>query len=163
MRAALAIDVAGGGATSRKLPHRRNNLATVLLIQGRASDARQEVTLAWQDARTRYDLTSARILTMRLMIALVDGEPEDVFLGQLKTHLAIQPLPDSADVNPLWQVALLLEALTPKLDASALELLRATADVLNGDRPVESLEELARWRNAPALTLDAPWPCKVHP
>lgn len=162
MRAALAIDIAGGEATHRKLPHRRNNLGTVLLIQGRAADARQEVTMAWHDAGMRYDLTSARVLTMRLTIALVDGEPEDVFLGQLKTHLAIQPLPDFADVNPLWQVTLLLEALTPKLDANALDLLRAIADVLNGNRQVESLEELACWRDAPPLPLDAPWPCEVH-
>jgi hypothetical protein len=131
-------------------------------MQGRASEAREEVTLAWQDARTQHDLTSARILATRLMIALVGGEPVDLFLGQLKTHLAIQPLPDSTDVNPLWQAGLLLDALGPRLDASALELLRATADVLNGDRQVESLEELTRWRDAPSLALDAPWPCEVH-
>jgi hypothetical protein len=161
MRAALGVELAVRPADHPKLAHRRNNLATVLLMLGRVDDARDEVTRAWQATAGRRDLTSARILVIRLAIAMVAKEPFSAFLGQARTHLAIRPLPDFADVSPYWQVPRLLEALSPVLEADAAALLKGLGDVLNNDRPHDSLDEIALWRCASPASLDEPWPRAV--
>jgi proteasome accessory factor A len=158
MRAALAIDILVRPEGHPKLRHRRNNLGGVLLMQNRTCEARQEVTRAWRDTGQRFDVTSARIVFLRCAIALVDNEAETLFLGQLKSHLAINPLPDYADVVRRWDVARLLDVLATRLDPEALALLRAMANVANGDRPVCSLEEVPRWRETSPVALDIPWP-----
>jgi hypothetical protein len=161
MRAALAVDRAVRPPGHPKLAHRQNNLGTVLLMLGRVAEARQEVTLAWLAGGGRYDLTSARVLTIRLTIAMVAGEPIEIFLGQLKSHLAIQPLPDFADVSRSWQFAQPLEMVAPALDSDAFALLKSIGDVVNGDRPAQSLEEVPLWQNAMALPLYLAWPSGV--
>ena len=157
MRAALAIDLRVR-PNSPKVPHRRNNLATVLMMQGRIAEAREQVTLAWQHSGPRYDVTSARVLTMRLAIALICVEPPEFFLGQLKSHLIVQPLPDFADVVRRWEAGCVLDALAPRLGRDALGVLQAIVAVLNAERAVESLEDVDGWRDAPPEPLDAPWP-----
>jgi hypothetical protein len=158
LRAALAVDLAAGAPSARKIPHRRNNLASVLLMQGRLSDACEQVTLAWQQIGTAYDRTSVRVLVLRLAIALVGGEPSQVLIGQAKRHVAMEPLPDFADVEPRWRVAPLLEALVPRLTMDQHMLLKGIAEVLNGDRLVASLLGVRLWRETPEQPLDAPWP-----
>jgi proteasome accessory factor A len=155
MRAALAIDLAA--PHRRKLPHRRNNLAAILLLQRRIAEAREEVTLAWRLTGTRYDRTSVRALVVRLAIAFVDGEPADVFIGQLKSHLATWPLPDFAGVEARWRARQMFEALNP-LTHDERALLTMVAEVLNSERQPSSLDDLPRWRDTPAQPLDSPWP-----
>lgn len=155
MRAALAIDLAV--PNPRKVPHRRNNLAGVLLLQGRTSEAREQVTLAWQLTGTRYDRTSARALVVRLALAFVDHEPADLFIGQLKRHLAIQPLLDFADVEQHWRVRQMFDGLESITDDERA-LLRAVAEVLNGARVPAWLDDIARWRDTAEQRLDSPWP-----
>jgi hypothetical protein len=157
MRTALAIDLAVRPPTHPKLLHRRNNLAVVLLMQGRMAEAREQVALAWAqvEAEPRYDLTTARVLTTRLILALIDRAPHAQIVGLLKTHLAIQPLPDFADVDRRWQMDSVLAAIAPRLDPEGHGLLDALARVLNHRRTVESLVEMPMWRDAPAETLAA--------
>lgn len=122
MRAALAIDLAVRPANHPKVPHRRNNLGVVLLLQGRVAEAREQVTQAWQQSGAPYDLTSARILTTRLVVALVDNEPCELFLGQLKSHLAIRPLSNVADVNRFWQMNPVIDVIAPRLEPGDVRL-----------------------------------------
>lgn len=163
MRAALATDLAVRPPNHPKLPHRRNNLGTVLVIQGRLEEAREQVTEAWQQSCGRYDLTSARILTVRLLIALIDGESSELFLGQLKSHLAIQPLQNVADVDRFWKMVPLLDELAPRMSADDVRLLKAIVRVLNASVPGDLLETMERWREASPLPLDRPWPDMGHP
>lgn len=158
MRAALAIDVAIRPAGHPKLRHRRNNLAAVLLLRGRIDEARREVTRAWSETGSQYDVTSARILTVRLAIALVDGEPAALFAGQLKNLLAIDPMPDYAGVDRQWRLDRMLALLTSRLEADSIALLRAIGDIANGQRPLHGLETLPMWRDASSRSLDEPWP-----
>jgi hypothetical protein len=55
----------------------------------------------------------------------------------------------------------LLEALSPVLEADAAALLKGLGDVLNNDRPHDSLDEIAGWRVASPASLDEPWPRAV--
>jgi hypothetical protein len=160
MRAALAIDLAVRPPNHPKLLHRRNNLAVVLLMQGRPAEAREQARLAWEQVETdaRYDLTTARLLTTRLILDLIDGVPCADVIGLLKSHLAIQPLPDYADVDRRWQVAPVFTVLASLVDPDRLALLEALSRVLNRQRPVESLDELPAWRDAPEVPLESPRP-----
>jgi hypothetical protein len=159
LRAALAIDLECAGPW-RKVPHRRSNLATVLLMGGRLQEAREQLTMAWQSVGRRYDLTSARVLTMRLATAFVGDEPHELFLGQLKQHLRIEPLPDLANVAPHWQAQSILRVLTPELNAEHIGLLRQVIAVLNCEHAIESLDEWSSWHGACARELDLPWPAR---
>jgi hypothetical protein len=153
MRAALAIDLAVRPADHPKVPHRRNNLATVLLMQGRVAEAREQAAAAWLLQGTRYDLTSARILTIRLAIAFAGSEPCALFAGQLKAHLAMWPLPDFADVDRHWQMAPVLDRLAARIEDGAIGLLRAIVGVLNGSGSIGALEDWPLWRETPAQPL----------
>jgi hypothetical protein len=79
-------------------------------------------------------------------------------IGQLKTHLAIRPLPDYADVSPYWQMARLIGTLPSSIGAEARELLRAVGDVVNGDRPLAALDEHPLWKEAVPISLEREWP-----
>jgi hypothetical protein len=163
MRAALVTDLAVRPPNHPKVPHRRNNLGTVLVIQGRLAEAREEVTRAWEQSCGRYDLTSARILTVRLLIALIDNEPCELFLGQLKSHMAIQPLQNVAEVDRFWKLVPLLDGLAPRLSPDDVRLLKAVVRVLNDRGPCDVLETMERWREAASLPLDTPWPAVGQP
>ncbi len=160
MRGALAIDLDARGETHPKIVHRRMNLASVLLMQGRCSEADEQLRLAWQIAGTRYDLTSARVLLIRLALALLDREPSDTFAGQLKTHLALWPFENLADVTIRTDVDVAFEAIGARFEPEDLSLLKTLVGVLNGDRGLESLEDVERWRVSEAKTLDVPWPVR---
>jgi hypothetical protein len=157
MRAALATDLAERHHRHSKVFHRRNNLATVLLMQGQVEEARMLVTDAWPTPDEPYDLTSIRVLTIRLVIALIDGEPAGLWLGQLKTHLAIRPLLNHAEVDRHWQMGPVLNALAPKL-GEAVRLLETIVAIVNGDGRRDALEAIAGWRDTPAHTLGLAWP-----
>jgi hypothetical protein len=163
MRAALATDLAVRPPHHPKVPHRRNNLGTVLVIQGRLAEAREQVTQAWEQSCGRYDLTSARILTVRLLIALIDREPSELFLGQLKSHLAIQPLQNVAEVDRFWKILPLLDELAPRMSPDDVRLLKAIVRVLNACVPGDPLETIERWREALPLPLDMTWPTVGQP
>ena len=157
LRAALAVDVQVRPAGHPKLPHRRNNLAGALLMLGRLDEAVRVVSTAWAEIGDRYDRTSARVLTTRLILAMRLGEPTALFVGQLKTHLALQPLPDLADVDPRWTVAPALALLAHHLCDADMRLLRAITGFLNGES-FEPLRALPAWTQAFPRPLDEPWP-----
>ena len=157
LRAALAVDVQARPAGHPKLPHRRNNLAGALLMLGRLDEAVRVVSTAWAEKGDQYDRTSARILTTRLVLAMRLGEPPALFLGQLKTHLAIQPLPDFADVEPRWIVAPALAVMAQHLGDVDMQLLHAITEFLNGES-VDALRALPAWTRAFPRPLDEPWP-----
>lgn len=162
MRAALAIDLRVRPAHNLKVPHRLNNLATVLLMQGRSAEARELVRRAWQHEPIRRELTGARILTIRVALAIVDGEDAAPFVGQLKTLLAAWPLSNDASVDLRWQMGPVLDALERRLEPEAVTLLRAIVCAMNGDRPIASLASAPRWDATPAEPLETPWP-RVSP
>jgi hypothetical protein len=158
IRTALAINIDVLTDTSPLIPHRRCNLATVLLLQGRLDEALEQLELAWQAIGSQYNVTTARILTVRLAVALLRGEAPEFFVGQLKSHLAIhllRPFPRHETRSATGQV---FERLGARFSDADLALLMQIMAVLNTDQPVESLDEHPRWQEAEAVPLAAPWP-----
>jgi pup-ligase protein/tetratricopeptide repeat protein len=158
MRAALEIELSERHDQHPKVLHRRNNLGVVLLLQGRLAEAKELVTNAWPRDGAQHDLTTARVLTTRLLIAILDVEPYTLYVGQLKAHLGIWPMPDLANVDSKWQMAFVLKRFEPRLEPEAHDLVLAIVDVLNGGSPLETLRAFPCWRDTPLEPLSTPWP-----
>ena len=92
LRQALAIDEQDRGASPPVIPHCLNNLCAVLVVRGKLAEAKWLLSQAWQLKCACHDLTSTRVLVVRLAIALLESQPAEVFVGQLKTLLSLQSL-----------------------------------------------------------------------
>jgi len=98
------------------------------------------VSLAWRGMGSQFTVTSARILTVRLAVALLRGEAPAFFVGQLQSHLAIHLLrlyPPHETRSATGQV---FERLGARFSDADLALLMQIMAVLNTDHPVESLD-----------------------
>ena len=157
LRQALAIDEEDRGATHPKIPHRLNNLCTVLVPQGKLAEAKSLLARAWQLKRGQHDLTSTRILFVRLAIALLELQPVEVFVGQVKNLLALESLPDHAEVVKVWDITCFIESLRPKIPPDAGNFLTALVSAMNDRTKLADLDRFPEWRTQPPIPLDAPW------
>ena len=158
LRQALELDEKARGTAHPKIPDRLNNLCTVLIMQGKLDEAKSLLVRAWQLKSGQHDLPSARLLFVRLTVALLEAESPVLFLGQLKTLLAAPELPDHADVMRIWDIAYFIEHLAVKLGRQSTELLHALAAALNENDQVAKLDPFEFWKNSPPVPLDTPWP-----
>ncbi len=157
LRQALAIDEEDRGATHPKIPHRLNNLCTVLIPQGKLAEAKSLLARAWQLKRGQHDLTSTRLLLVRLAIALLELQPVEVFVGQLKNLLALESLPDHAEVVKVWDITCFIESLRPKIPPDAGNFLTALVSAMNDRTKLADLDRFPEWLTQPPIPLDAPW------
>ena len=84
----------------------------------------------------------------------VDDGPTEKFVGQLKTLLALESLPDYADVVKVWDIAYFIEHLRPKLPPDSANFLAALAAVLNDRTKLPELEKFPVWHEVKTLPLD---------
>jgi tetratricopeptide (TPR) repeat protein len=155
------------------IPHRLTNVALVLLMQGRASEAKPYLTRAWHLKHDAHYATSARILWVRLAVALLTGEPASQFVGQLKATLPESPhLSIPANIDNFWNVQSVIEKLREQLPNQQSDLLALIVNRLNaffhfhansdagvggtGNGGIK-MEDFALWKNQPAIPLDVPW------
>jgi hypothetical protein len=79
-------------------------------------------------------------------------------MGQLKNHLAIQPLRNVADVDSHWQMAPVLRLLRPSLGVEEHDLLQAAVRVVNRSGRLDEMEQYPSWRAADPQPLSQAWP-----
>lgn len=164
LRQALAIDEQDRSATHPKIPHPLNNLCTVLIPQDKLAEAKSLLARAWQVKRGQHDLTSTRLLFVQLAIALLELQPVEVFVGQLKNLLALESLPDHAEVVKVWDITCFIESLRPKIPPDAGNFLTALVSAMNDRTKLADLDRFPEWRTQPPIPLDAPWPNEqAHP
>lgn len=159
LRRAIEIEDAQVPSDSPKRPHRRNNLAVVLLRAGRLVEARDVNAEAWRLKLGPHDLTSGRILSVRLALDLLLGTPDvELPLGQLKTLLVPGPLECRGGIMAIWDIPDVLEMLAARLPAGDARLLTALVEVLNDYAQLPRLDRCDRWVSASPLSLRIPWP-----
>jgi hypothetical protein len=142
---------------SPKRPHRRNNLALVLLRADRLADAIEVNAEAWTLKAGQHDVTSGRILVVRIALRLLLRLPDAGFyVGQLKTVLAMDPLGCLGDVSTTWDVPDVLRMISRRLRRDEAALVRHAVTALDGAR-APGLDDLSAWRDAPPVTLETPW------
>lgn len=156
LRQALTLDEKLLGLTHPKIPHRLNNLCTLLIMQGKLAEAKPLLARAWQLKFSQHDLTSARLLFVFLTTAMLEGHKPGTFLAQLKKMLAAPGLPNHADVAQTWDIACFIEHLRPKLGAANADFLNALSAAMNDRGKTSGLELFPRWREQAALPLEDP-------
>jgi len=147
-----------GGCAPPKLPHRLNNLTLVLLLQDKLTDADAINHEAWSLTRSRSDITTARILFMRLVLCVRQSVSPAPYLGQLNTLLTGPALTAKGNVATQWDIAKPLEFLGEKLTSDHLDLLTALVAALNDRANLPALDAFSEWRNQPPVPLATPWP-----
>jgi tetratricopeptide (TPR) repeat protein len=138
--------------------HRRNNLAIVFMLANRLDEAISVADKAWLLTRGRRDVTSGRILFVRIALSWLRNEDPGPFSGQLRTMLAEPELPCLGWVARRWDVADLLDRIGARLGPEKAELLAALVMALNEPSKIGNLERIDLWKGTAALPLDAPRP-----
>jgi len=159
LRRAIQIEDARVPADSPKRPHRRNNLSIVLMRAGKLDEAVAMNAEAWKLKAGRHDLTSGRILFVRIALVLL-GDLGDVdhYVGQLKSLLARQSLECLGDIASTWDIQDVLTMLRQVLFESEAKLLERLSATLNDRASLPALERLQLWRDAAVVGLEEPWP-----
>jgi len=138
--------------------HRRNNHILTLIMLGELAKAQQLLGVNSQSKAPQYANTTPRVVFLRAIVALLEGHPTALFLGQLKTLIASEPLPVMSDVQVPWDITYFVEYLRPKLPADAINFLTALVTALNDRTKLSELDRFPEWRDVKPLPLDMPWP-----
>jgi len=177
-RKALAIDEkvrAQVDPNHPKIPHRLNNISMVLMLMGKTEEAKGHLERAWALKRQRHDVTSARILWVRVAVALLANEPFEFFLGQLKQLFDTQEFLVSNQVGDFWNVQNVLTYLHAHLTPEHFQLLNVLVDTLNAGShfhlehrsssaivevekiSTTTLDDIDLWKNQKIVSLEKTW------
>ncbi|MBI3248684.1 MAG: tetratricopeptide repeat protein [Deltaproteobacteria bacterium] len=141
--------------------HRRNNLAIVLMLAGQFEAAARANAEAWHLKATvsqgGHDMTSARILFVRIALYCLTGSDAAICLGQLRSLLQQPDLPCYGGIQAIWQIEDVIADLREKLASDQAELLAALVAALNDRERVGDLDRFPMWRDHAAVPLDQPW------
>jgi HEAT repeat protein len=157
VHSAMSWDRRTRGRRHQKVAHRLLNLAGVELMRSGPDRARKLLVRAWASCARSADLTTARILALRLIVASMRGESLSTYLGQLKTILVEGALSNVADVDQERFAAPVLTFAEPYLTHEHRLLVTAITDVLKGASPRSTLSELEIFASQPALPLGQRW------
>ena len=158
LRLALGIDQRIRGENSPKIPHRLMNLCIALTMQSKLDEARQDLARAWLLKRGRHDITSARILFIRLAVAMMESSPEGEFIGKLKSLVGGGPLAVTGGVVVKWDIDYFIKFLQTRLTPGKSEFVTAVASALNEPGRVSDLNRFPEWRDtAHSEDVDRPF------
>ncbi len=146
------------GTTHPLTAHRRNNLALTLLMLHRVEEARILLAESWRTSLPSYSNLTPCIPYLALLADRLRDNPTTGQIGRLKTLLCGPELPRTADIAHPWGVAYLLDYLRPKLPPQDHEFLAALLAAINDRAQVQALDRFPEWRDAPLMSVDAPWP-----
>ncbi len=145
-----------------KRAHRRNNLAMVLMLDGQFDEAIRLNAETWKlkanVSEGGHDLTSGRILFIRIALSYLTGLDASIHIGQLRTLFQRPDLPCLGDINRRWQAADILDSLRQQLSPEEADLMAALVEVLNDQAKLPELDRFTAWTSQEAVSLDVPWP-----
>jgi hypothetical protein len=140
-----------------KIPHRLANLCTTLVMQDKLEESRQHLSRAWLIKQGDHDITSARILFVRLAVAFLESQSAGHFIGQLKVLISGNTLGTKVNIVRVWDIDPFLANLRAKLVPEITDFLEALVRALNDRSQVSTLDDFGLWRNQSFVSLDAPW------
>jgi len=158
LRQALEIETRAYQSDHPKLPHRMNNLTAILLLQGKLKEAEKLNHSAWALKIGRHDITSERILYIRIILCLLTGKLPNHPIGQLKT-LFKTGMPDApCNIMRIWNFYDSLSFFRSKISEEKYHFLLAVIDAHNNRNPIEAIGNcFPLWSNQPEVPLDEPW------
>ncbi len=142
--------------------HFRNNRAIALMLAVQLDEAIQQNAEAWSlkahISEGGHDVTSGRILFLRIVMSWLSGSDAADYLGQLRTLFEQPELPCREDIDRHWQAADILDHLRQRLSPDQADLLTALVEVLNDLTMVSELDRFLVWTGQAAVRLDVAWP-----
>lgn len=156
-RRALEIDEKVRKPDDPKIPHRLNNLATVLTMQGKVDEAKRLLARAWELKASVHDITSVRILFSRIATSMMEKEPYGVYLGQIKALFGLPELAYGANVSTTWDIGMVIRYIQPKIFQEESELLILLDSAINDQSKLPELDRFPVWKDQPAVPLDVSW------
>jgi proteasome accessory factor A len=157
LRRALARELEFRRAGNPRVPHRLNNLSTVLLLRDQLPEAHRLLARAWRLKRNSHDLTSPRILFIRLIVAMLQSQSTATLVGQIKTLILRGTLPDHADVTRSWSIGPMIDTLRARVGGDNHALLKSLFAAINRPECAEALDQFECWRKQEPVGLDAGW------
>jgi hypothetical protein len=157
LRQAIVLEDSQVPADSPKRPHRRNNLAIVLLRAGRLNESRCLNAEAWRLKAGQHDLTSGRILFVRIALSLLERRDATPYIGQLRVLLNVEPLECFGGIMRTWDIPDVVDMLRERLAPDDADFLDWVAQTLNDRAYLQNLEACEAWRAASGVPLEVPW------
>ena len=153
---AFELDARLRPASDPKIPHRLSNLSLALLLAKKLHEAAEANRAAWA-VRPGGDITTGRVLCVRVALAMLLGESYATPLGQLKTLLG-QHMTAKANVASKWAVTSVVRLWRQELADNDAALLGALVSSLDDGRVTNELEQHALWAEALPVDLEVAWP-----
>ena len=138
--------------------HRRNNLAIVCMLADQLDEAVCINAEAWLLMAGQHDVTSCRILIVRIALYWLRNVDATLYLAQLRWLLAQPELPCLGGIDPKWDAVDVLDHLRAQLAPEKANLFVAITSFLNEPGTVADLEQFDLWKSTPAIPLVVPWP-----
>ena len=154
-RRALAIGEQIDSGDHPRTPNFMNNLCTVLIMQEKVDEAKELLARAWQLKAGRHDITSTRLLYVRIAGALIAQEPIGNYIGRLKTLLVMDPLPEYVPVAKPWNIQAFNDNVRKRTPSYSADILDALAAALNDPDEISTLDQFPIWAGQSALPLEA--------
>jgi tetratricopeptide (TPR) repeat protein len=153
---AIDLEQSRRGVNGYRLAHRQLNFAIAHLLSRQWDESRHDLNLAWVHARLVRDVLTGRVLLVRLALAFVAGEPEELFVGQLislmTSHCLFAPC-----FNIRWAVEGLVQNALKSAPLHALEVWTSLCEHLNQGLGKQSAEAPALCRVYAPQPIEAPW------
>jgi len=105
----------------------------------------------------KYDITSLRILFIRIVLSFIERDSGKLYLGQMKSLLALAPLPDYADVIKFWEIDFLFNYLKPKTRKSDILFLKDLLRIINDNSNIYEIKSILEWKKTRPVTLARVW------
>ncbi len=158
---AIDIETSALPPSSPKHPHRQNNLALIFLLADQIDESAEANARAWELKSSvctgGHDMTSARILFVRLALDWLTGADASAHLGQLRTLLNRPELPALGGIQQTWDAEDILDRLAERLASERAEFLRALVNSFNHRERVAELDAWRFWTDQEPVPLETGW------
>lgn len=117
----------------------RCHLARAMLMMDRELEAREEIALAWDAREIAHTYVTPRILFLRCLFAMLDGEDFSGSVMQIGEALT------DGSATSSWTIEPVLNHLRSRLSNADFDFLMALAACLSGNRESEDLSVFPQW------------------
>ena len=130
----------------------RANYLEFLIVAGRFEEAAEVSEGLWRSTSAELSSLTPIVASFRGLLLLFDGKDDVEALSRLKT------LFQEGLHHDMWTFEAVLSAVESRLDADNKKLYSAISEAIRDPNKVAALDEFPRWKAAPPIPLDEPWP-----
>jgi tetratricopeptide (TPR) repeat protein len=158
---AIALEQASNAVVEYRLAHRQLNLAIAHFLNHNVEESRCNLERAWPHARAARDVFTGRVLLVRLALAFVSHEPEELFVGQLITLMTGYCLAAPC-FNIRWAVAGLIRSAVKEVSIEAQEVWTALNEQLEQGLGRQSIGVPRLCGGYAPQSIDLVWPSALN-